>query len=210
MRPNPEFAQGTGEFGLLPERQGIVEQGGEGQHEDGVHFVRRGNGREAWGQQGGDRGDDVAGAGDVVGQAAEDFGVGWVEADFFVGFAQGGGFGARVGGVDAAAWKTDLTGVLAQVGGAAGEEDAGGGAGGQADEDGGGGAPGVCWKGRAVMRGSFVATRGGKARPDVGGGERVQLSDGGRSPKGKKVPRLQTPSFALPCTQPGMAMATSS
>jgi hypothetical protein len=95
---------------------GRVEQVGQWKHQDLGHFGGGGAPDGIGADTGEDRGDVKAGRGPDCGEAAEDGRGGGVQGDFFVGFAQGGGFGAGVASVDAAAGEADLVGVMAQEG----------------------------------------------------------------------------------------------
>jgi hypothetical protein len=75
------------------------------------------------GDEADDRGDGEACGSGVFGELAEDFDLCRFDADFFVGFTQGSSRWAGVGFFTAPAGETDLAGMIAQVGGALGEQD---------------------------------------------------------------------------------------
>ena len=122
--PDPVVAFAAAELAAAALGGGGVEEGCEGEGKDFGDLVGAGGEDEAFGEKADDRGDEVSGAGDVVGEAAGDLDVAGGEADFFFGFAEGGGFGGDVFGLDTAAGEGDLAGVGGEVGGAEGEEDA--------------------------------------------------------------------------------------
>ena len=165
------------------------------------------------------RGDSVAGAGDVVGHAADEFDIGGVEADFLLRLAQSGGFGVGVLGVDASAGEADLSGVLVQVRGALGQQDAGFGA--QHDRH----QHRRFHQGALERIGGIVQARREdfvrRVRSGQPGEAGAQFSHGhglgpgysspsGNSPRLKNFPWLHTPSICRPLTHSGTASATSS
>ena len=139
-----------------------------------------------------------------------------VECDLLPGFAQGGGLGAGILRVDAAAGKAHLPAMAAQMVGPAREQDARRRLHDDRHQHGRGHALGPRGLGlrddvRGFGLGQPAAHEGGGQGPlTVRPGVLRHVSSFGISPRGKNTPLLQTPSIIFPRTVCGSARAASS